>query len=63
MEREVDLAAPASPHVIIASNWLTITHETKVHCWSYKITIECQVHSTHGKQSSFWYGHNSVYIP
>ena len=57
------LAAPTSPHVIVASNRLTITHETKVHCWSYEIAIKGQVHSTHGKQSALWDGQNSIHIP
>ena len=57
------LGAPASPHIIIASNWLTITHESKVHGRANQLTIESQIHTTHGEQCALWNCQNRIHIP
>ncbi|PON82088.1 hypothetical protein TorRG33x02_220830 [Trema orientale] len=58
-----DLDTPTSPHIIVATNWLTITHQPKVHCRPNKVTVEGQVHTTHGEQGALWYGQNRINIP
>lgn len=57
------LGAPASPHIIVASNWLTITHKSKVHSRANQLSVETQIHTTHGEKSPLWYCHNGIYIP
>ena len=57
------LNAPTSPHIVVATNRLTITHETKVHSWSNQITVESQVHTAHWEKRSLWDGHDSIHIP
>lgn len=57
------LNTPACPHIIVASNWLTIAHESKVHSRANKITIECQIHTAHREQGSLWYCQNSIHKP
>lgn len=57
------LGAPTSPHIVIAANWLTITHQSKVHCRPNQLTVECQVHATHREQGSLWNRQDSIHIP
>ena len=63
IDAHVYLGAPASPHIVVATDWLTITHETKVHCRSDQVTVETQIHTTHGEQGALWNGQNSIHIP
>ena len=50
MWERADLAAPACPHVIVASDGLAISHEAKVHGRADEITVKCQVHAAHGEE-------------
>lgn len=62
-KKKGDLDAPASPHIVVASNWLTITHEPEVHCRANEVTVETQIHTTHGEQGALWNCQNSIHKP
>ena len=57
------LNTPASPHIVVSPNWLTIAHESKIHSRSDELTVESKIHATHWEQSPFGDGKNSINIP
>lgn len=61
--KRIYLHTPTSPHIIIATNGLAISHESKVHGRTDQITVECQIHSTHWKEGGLWYRQNCVNVP
>ncbi|GER31874.1 aluminium induced protein with YGL and LRDR motifs [Striga asiatica] len=58
----VYLGAPASPHVVISPDWLTIAHEPEVHSGPNQIPIEAQIHTTHREDSSLGNRQNCIHI-
>ena len=57
------LHTPPSPHVVVATNRLAITHETEVHSRANEIPVEGKVHAAHGEQGSLGDCHDSINIP
>ena len=46
------LAAPPSPHVVVAPDGLPIAHQPKVHRGTNELPVKGQVHATHGEQGA-----------
>lgn len=50
-----NLGAPACPHIVVTTDWLAITHQSKVHCRANQFSVETQIHPTHWEQGALWY--------
>jgi hypothetical protein len=61
--KSTHLHTPSSPHVVVATNRLAITHEAKVHSRADELPVEGKVHATHGEQGPLGDGHDSINIP
>lgn len=47
-----DLGAPARPHIVVAANGLSLSHEAKVKGGTNEISLKGQVHAAHGIKRS-----------
>ncbi|KAJ0579713.1 hypothetical protein HanHA300_Chr04g0120951 [Helianthus annuus] len=57
------LHTPTSPHVVIPTNGLTVSHEPKIHGGPDEFPMKTKVHPTHREKGLFWDGQNSIHIP
>lgn len=57
------LSTPSSPHVVISTNGLAVSHEPKIHSRPNEFPMEPKVHPTHREKCLFRYGHHSIHIP